>query len=88
MVDEERRSKDRFASSALLYRPASEEAVAQQAAAPAGHLAHRYAAQGYWYDAFDQLTLWLEAEPRDARLREHRAALLEQVGLGSETVSE
>ena len=88
VVDEERRSKDHFASSALLYRPASEEAAAQQAAAPAGYLAHRYAAQGYWYDAFDQLTLWLEAEPRDARLREHRAALLEQVGLGSKTVSE
>ena len=88
VVDEERRSKDRFAGSALLYRPASEGAAAELAAAPAGHLAHRYAAQGYWYDAFDQLTLWLEADPRDARLREHRAALLEQVGLGSESVSE
>jgi hypothetical protein len=88
ITDEERRSKDRFASSALVYRPPSEGAATQLAAAPAGHLAHQYALQGYWYDAFDQLTLWLQAEPRDARLLEHRAALLEQVGLGAEPVSE
>ncbi len=83
VVDDEHRSKDRFASSALLYRPPSAESASELAASAPGELAHRYAAQGYWYDAFDQLTLWLEAEPRDARLLEHRAALLEQVGLGS-----
>ena len=64
------------------------EAINELAAAEPGHVAHEYAAKGYWYDAFDQLTLWLEAEPRDARLLEHRAALLEQVGLGSESVNE
>ena len=88
IVDDDRRSKDRFASSALLYRPADSASAADLAAAAPGHIAHQYAAKGYWYDAFDQLTLWLEAEPRDARLLEHRAALLEQVGLGSEPASE
>ncbi|MDG2334385.1 MAG: DUF928 domain-containing protein [Myxococcota bacterium] len=87
VVDDEHRSKDRFASSALLYRPASGASAADLASAGPGEVAHRYAAQGYWYDAFDQLTLWLEAEPRSARILEHRSALLEQVGLGSEPTS-
>jgi hypothetical protein len=88
VMDDAHRSRDRFASSALLYRPPGARAAGEFASAEAGHLAHRYAAQGYWYDAFDQLTLWLEAEPGDARLLEHRAALLEQVGLGAEPASE
>ncbi|MDE0885186.1 MAG: DUF928 domain-containing protein [Myxococcota bacterium] len=87
VVDAEHRSKDRFASSALLYRPASGASAAALASAGPGEVAHRYAAQGYWYDAFEQFTLWLEAEPRSARILEHRSALLEQVGLGSEPAS-
>ncbi|MCS5635329.1 MAG: DUF928 domain-containing protein [Myxococcota bacterium] len=88
VMDEERRSRDRFAGSALVYRPVSAPAAADLAVAPVAERAHRLAAQGYWYDAFHQLTLWLEAEPREARLLAHRAALLEQVGLGSEPESE
>ena len=88
VMDDAHRSRDRFASSALLYRPPGSLATEEITSADAGHLAHRYAAQGYWYDAFDQLTLWLEAEPGDARLLEHRAALLEQVGLDARPASE
>jgi hypothetical protein len=44
-------------------------------------LAHAYAEAGLWYDAFDQLSVWLEAEPHAAILRAEREALLEQVGL-------
>ena len=88
VMDEAHRSRDRFAGSALVYRPVSAPTAADLAAAPLAERAHRLAAQGYWYDAFDQLTLWLEAEPREARLLTHRAALLEQVGLGSEPESE
>jgi hypothetical protein len=88
VLDEENRSRDRFAGSALLYRPPGTVAAEALAAAGPGQLAHGYADQGYWYDAFDQFTLWLEAEPRDARLLEHRAALLEQVGIGAKPLSE
>jgi hypothetical protein len=88
VLDEENRSRDRFAGSALLYRPPGAVAAEALAAAGPGRLAHGYADQGYWYDAFDQFTLWLEAEPRDARLLEHRAALLEQVGIGAKPLSE
>ena len=88
VLDDENRSRDRFAGSALLYRPPGAVAAEALAAAGPGRLAHGYADQGYWYDAFDQFTLWLEAEPRDARLLEHRAALLEQVGIGAKPLSE
>jgi hypothetical protein len=36
---------------------------------------------GAWYDAIDQLSREISANPADARLRQQRAALLEQAGL-------
>ena len=39
------------------------------------------AADGVWYDALDRLSQQISANPADARLRQQRAALLEQVGL-------
>ncbi len=85
VVDEQRRSRDVVAGSALMFRPPPEAEMADFQAAPAGHLAHRFAARGYWYDAFSQLNLWLEEEPQDARLLDHRRALLKQVGLVSDS---
>jgi hypothetical protein len=40
-----------------------------------------YAQDGIWYDAIDQLSSSISAQPADRRLRQQRAALLEQVGL-------
>ena len=40
-----------------------------------------YAEYGFWYDALAELSEQIEAHPADPRRREHRAALLEQVGL-------
>lgn len=40
-----------------------------------------YAENGIWYDAIDQLSRQISSNPSDARLRQQRAALLEQVGL-------
>jgi len=45
--------------------------------------AHLLAARGYWLDAFAELSAWIVAEPNSAKLRAHRDALLEQVGLGA-----
>jgi hypothetical protein len=39
------------------------------------------AQDGVWYDAIDQLSREISANPADARPRQQRAALLEQVGL-------
>lgn len=40
-----------------------------------------YAEDGLWYDAIDRLSQQINANPADQRLRQQRAALLEQVGL-------
>jgi hypothetical protein len=40
-----------------------------------------YAGEGIWYDAIDELSKLISADPGNRQLREARAALLEQVGL-------
>jgi hypothetical protein len=40
-----------------------------------------YAKDGLWYDTIDQLSQRISANPADLRLRQQRAALLDQVGL-------
>ncbi|HUG77182.1 MAG TPA: DUF928 domain-containing protein [Burkholderiales bacterium] len=49
--------------------------------APRAHWPALYAESGIWYDAIDDLSRLISAEPDNRRLREQRAALLEQVGL-------
>ena len=80
--DPERRSQDLVSAAAIRYTPPGPEQSERLSAAPAARAAHLYAESGFWYDAFDQLSRWLDAERGAALLHEHRAALLEQVGLG------
>jgi hypothetical protein len=40
-----------------------------------------YAKEGLWYDALDSLSAFIQVAPDDLALRQHRASLLEQVGL-------
>jgi len=40
-----------------------------------------YAKEGLWYDALDSLSAFIQVAPDDLTLRQHRASLLEQVGL-------
>jgi hypothetical protein len=75
-------AEPRLEAGAAVRRAADAGALAEQlAAASPQERAHLLAAGGYWYDAFETLTEWIQAEPAAQRLREHRAALLEQVGL-------
>jgi hypothetical protein len=77
VVDPARRSNDVVSGGSIRREPAPEAL----ATAPLERHAHAYAEAGLWYDAFDQLSTWLAAEPGAALLHAHRAALLEQVGL-------
>jgi hypothetical protein len=75
-------AEGRLEAGAALRRTADAGALGEQlAAASPQERAHVLAAGGYWYDAFETLTEWIQLEPEAQRLREHRAALLEQVGL-------
>jgi hypothetical protein len=76
--DAANRDADAVSSAAIRRNDANDGMLAS--AGPAER-AHALAAAGYWYDAFDVLTGWIQKEPGAERLREHRAALLEQVGL-------
>jgi hypothetical protein len=80
--DPARRSQDVVSGAAIRYEPRGPELDRRIADAAPASAAHLFAESGLWYDAFDQLSRWLDAEPDAARLHEHRAALLEQVGLG------
>jgi len=76
VADPSRRSNDVVSGAQIRYTPAPELASLEPV-----RRAHAYAEAGLWYDAFDQLSAWLLAEPDAAILHQHRAALLEQVGL-------
>jgi hypothetical protein len=83
VVDPERRSSDLSAGGGVRFAAADPELRARLDAAPPAELAHVYAANGLWYDAVQQVSQWIEAEPDSSRLRSHRASLLRQVGLES-----
>ena len=76
-----RRSEDVVSGAAVRYTPPGPELAGRLSTAPPASVANLYAASGFWYDAFDQLSSWLVAEPGAAVLHQHRAALLDQVGL-------
>jgi hypothetical protein len=79
--DPQRRSKDTVAG-ATIERLSLPEAVASQVAGAEGlDVVRLYAGAGYWYDALEALSGLIDANPNDAVLKSHRAALLEQVGL-------
>ncbi len=84
--DPERRSNDAVSGARIRYEPPTAELAERLAAAPPERTAHLYAEAGFWYDAFDQLSKWLAAEPGAANLRAHRDALLDQVGLRAGTL--
>jgi hypothetical protein len=79
--DPAHRDADLVSGAAVRRSLATDALTEQLAAAAPAERAHVLAAAGYWYDAFDTLTRWIQEEPAAERLREHRAALLEQVGL-------
>jgi hypothetical protein len=76
VLDPQARSKDIVAGG-----------VIERVAAPAGlqdadrTRAQALAQHGLWYDALNAISEQIAANPADPRLRQHRAALLDQIGL-------
>lgn len=79
--DAERRSRDIRAGAAIVWQVPDGATLKSWEEAEAGERAHRLAEQGYWYDAFAQLSEWIEADSPAQGIQEARASLLQQVDL-------
>mgnify|MGYP003585902638 CR=1 FL=1 len=81
IADPDQRASDTIASGAIKRVEPSPALTAQLQRASQREQPFLYAEHGFWYDALAVLSEQLDAHPADQRLREQRAALLEQVGL-------
>jgi len=79
--DAAQRSSDVVAGGSIKRVPESEAVRSRLTQAAPSQRAAVYAGEGIWYDAVDQISKQISADPADYRLREQRAQLLEQVGL-------
>ena len=83
VVDPEQRSNDIIASGwidRLKEAPEGLESRTQEGAATGA--VNAYAELGLWYDALSAISDLIDQNPGDASLKQIRAALLQQVGLG------
>ncbi len=79
--DPKQRSNDIIASGRIERAKPSRRLASQLGKASREELPYIYARAGFWYDTLSALSNLIETKPTEARLREHRATLLEQVGL-------
>ena len=79
--DTAQRSNDIIAGGTIKRVAETDSVRSSLKSAPAASRPALYAAEGIWYDAVDELSRQIRAEPANRRLHEQRAALLEQVGL-------
>lgn len=80
MTDPQAPGQPLLTSGIIEWSPSGALLIRDQART-AGNAAALYATNGLWYDAIDALSERIRLHPRDRRLREQRAALLDQVGL-------
>ncbi|MCP5159715.1 MAG: DUF928 domain-containing protein [Gammaproteobacteria bacterium] len=81
VTDPGQRASDTIASGAIKYVQPPAPLAARLSNASVEELPFLYAQAGFWYDAIAVLSEQIAAQPMERRLREQRAALLEQVGL-------
>lgn len=79
--DAEHRSRDIRAGAAIVWQVPDAGTSKSWQEARAGERAHHLAEQGYWYDAFAQLSDWMDAKAPMPGVQEARASLLEQADL-------
>ena len=83
IADEAQRSNDIVAGGEIELVPASTDLKRELAESGDDGAVSVYAQAGIWYDAIDSVSMLVESNPGDRAYREHRAALLDQVGLES-----
>ncbi len=81
VADPQQRSNDVIASGTIQRSEPSPALLEKLAKADKPGIPFVYAEEGIWYDAITSISELIVANPRDAALRQQRAALLEQAGL-------
>ena len=81
VVDVAQRSQDIVAGGEIEFVASTADLERKLANAGEDGVAGIYAGAGIWYDAIDSVSMLVERSPADPVHREHRAALLDQVGL-------
>lgn len=81
VADPSQRAGDTISGGSIKRSQPSPALAAKLKAADKAQWPFLYAEEGFWYDALAVLSEQIDAHPADRRLREQRAALLEQVGL-------
>jgi hypothetical protein len=82
VADPKRRSKDILAGGAIERVVTGDTLLPKLEQASLPERPHVLAEAGLWYDAISAISEMIETNPSDHRLRQQRAALLGQVGLG------
>jgi len=85
IADPQRRSKDILAAGGIERIDAPENMKDKLANADISQAPFIYAEAGFWYDAFDTLSMLIEKSPDDPVFLKQRNALLEQIGLDQVT---
>jgi hypothetical protein len=81
VIDGQQRSHDIVAGGEIEFVTPAAGLERKLAGAGQDGQAGIYAGAGIWYDAVNAVSMLVERSPADAAHREHRAALLDQVGL-------
>lgn len=81
VADPQQRSNDVIASGTIQRNEPTPALLAKLAKAGKPGIPFVYAEEGIWYDAITSISELIAANPKDAALRQQRAALLEQAGL-------
>ncbi len=81
VVDPSQRSYDVIAGGEIERVAQTSELASQLRSVGTQETPQAYAEAGIWYDALDGLSTQIGNSPNDARLRQQRAVLLDQVGL-------
>ena len=81
VLDPDERSADFIASATIRYAAPPENLLQKLGSASKNRLQFIYAENGYWYDAIENLSQQIDADPDNDMLRYQRIALLGQVNL-------
>jgi len=81
-------SRDIISTGTIIRVAPSEQLIGELIKAEEPQLPFIYAQEGFWYDAIDSLSQLIADHPEEESYKDHRVALLQQVGLAQFVITE